>query len=317
LEKGRGPIATILIQKGTLKIGDIFVAGSEWGRVRALTSDHGKKIEHVGPAVPVEIMGFDGVPGAGDLFTVLQDEQKAREIAEYRKAKNRTKLTALHDAHKLEHLFAHATALGQKNILAVVVKSDVQGSAEAISTALQKLSTEEVSVKILHTSAGAITESDIVLAKASRALVIGFNVRANSQARTMASSDQIEIRYYSIIYDIIDDVKALMSGLLSPINQEKYIGRAEIRKVFKVTKVGTIAGCFVTDGFVKRGAKVRLLRDEVVIHEGDLKTLKRMQDEVKEVKTGYECGMAFENYQDLREGDIIECSEVEQVARTL
>lgn len=317
LEKGRGPLATILIQKGTLKVGDIFVAGSEWGRVRALISDHGHKIENVGPAVPVEIMGFDGVPGAGDLFTVLQDEQKAREIAEYRKAKNRTKLTALHDAHKLEHLFAHAAALGQKNTLAVLVKSDVQGSAEAISSALQKLSTEEVSIKILHAGVGAITESDIVLAKASKALVIGFNVRANTQARTMSSADQIEIRYYSIIYDIIDDVKALMSGLLSPINQEKYIGRAEIRKVFKVTKVGTIAGCFVVDGFVKRGAKVRLLREEVVIHEGQLKTLKRMQDEVKEVKTGYECGMAFENYQDLREGDIIECSEVEQVTRTL
>lgn len=317
LEKGRGPIATILIQKGTLKVGDIFVAGSEWGRVRALISDHGKKIESVGPAVPVEIMGFDGVPAAGDIFTVLQDEQKAREIAEYRKAKARTKLTALHDKHKLEHLFAHTTALGEKKTLAVLVKSDVQGSAEAISSALQKLSTEEVSVKILHAGVGAITESDIVLAKASKALVIGFNVRANSQARTMASADQTEIRYYSIIYDIIDDVKALMGGLLSPINQETYIGRAEIRKVFKVTKVGNIAGCFVTDGFVKRGAKIRLLRDEVVIHEGALKTLKRMQDEVKEVKTGYECGMAFENYEDLREGDIIECSEVEQVARTL
>jgi translation initiation factor IF-2 len=317
LEKGRGPLATILIQKGTLKVGDVFVAGSEWGRVRALINDHGKKIDSVGPAVPVEIMGFDGVPGAGDLFTVLEDEQKAREIAEYRKAKNRTKLTALHDAHKLEHLFANAAALGQKKTLAVLVKSDVQGSAEAISSALQKLSTEEVSVKILHAGVGAITESDIVLAKASRGLVIGFNVRANSQARTMSSADQIEIRYYSIIYDIIDDVKALMGGLLSPINQETYIGRAEIRKIFKVTKVGTIAGCFVTDGFVKRGAKIRLLRDEVVIHEGALKTLKRMQDEVKEVKTGYECGMAFENYEDLREGDVIECSEVEQVARTL
>ena len=262
-------------------------------------------------------MGFDGVPAAGDIFTVLQDEQKAREIAEYRKAKARTKLTALHDKHKLEHLFAHTTALGEKKTLAVLVKSDVQGSAEAISSALQKLSTEEVSVKILHAGVGAITESDIVLAKASKALVIGFNVRANSQARTMASADQTEIRYYSIIYDIIDDVKALMGGLLSPINQETYIGRAEIRKVFKVTKVGNIAGCFVTDGFVKRGAKIRLLRDEVVIHEGALKTLKRMQDEVKEVKTGYECGMAFENYEDLREGDVIECSEVEQVARTL
>ena len=317
LEKGRGPLATILIQKGTLKVGDVFVAGSEWGRVRALISGHGKKIDSVGPAVPVEIMGFDGVPGAGDLFTVLEDEQKAREIAEYRKAKNRTKLTALHDAHKMEHLFAHAAAMGQKKTLAVLVKSDVQGSAEAISSALQKLSTEEVSVKILHAGVGAITESDIVLAKASKALVIGFNVRANTQARTMSSADQIEIRYYSIIYDIIDDVKALMGGLLSPINQETYIGRAEIRKVFKVTKVGNIAGCFVTDGFVKRGAKIRLLRDEVVIHEGALKTLKRMQDEVKEVKTGYECGMAFENYEDLREGDIIECSEVEQVARTL
>jgi translation initiation factor IF-2 len=316
LEKGRGPVATVLIQNGTLKVGDVFVAGAQWGRVRALLNDRGARLSDAGPSVPVEVIGFDGAPEAGDGFVVVQDEAKARELASYRERKKREKAAALQDKHKLENMFSRPAGTTRKEF-SILIKSDVQGSAEAISASLQKLATEEIGVKILFSSVGGINETDIALARTSNAMVVGFNVRANSQAREMAVKEGVEIRYYSIIYNVIDDVKALMGGMLSPILQENFIGRAQIREVFKVGKSGTIAGCYVTEGIVKRGSKVRLLRDDVVVHEGTLKSLRRFKDEVKEVKENFECGMAFENYNDIRVGDIIECSEIESIARTL
>lgn len=314
LEKGRGPVATTLIQTGTLKIGDFFVAGAQWGRVRALINDHGQSIKEAGPSLPVEVIGLNGLPEAGDAFVVTQEESKAREIAEYRQSKLREKLSISYDKQKMENLFAQQ---GTHKELAILIKADVQGSMEAIISSLQKMQTDEVSVRILHSGVGGINETDVSLAKASKALILGFNVRANLQAREMAQRDSLEIRYYSVIYDALEDVKALLGGLLSPTLKEHFLGRAEIRKVFKITGSGMVAGCYVTEGLVKRGAKVRLLRDDVVIHEGALKTLKRMKDEVKEVKQGFECGMAFENYENIREGDVIECSEIETIARTL
>jgi len=316
MEKGCGPVATILVQKGTLKVGDIFVAGHEWGRVRALISDHGARISQATPAQPVEVLGFNGLPLAGDVFSVVKDEAKAREIAGLRELRFREKQAAHQEKDKMANLFSDAQ-MGRQKTLTVVIKADAQGSAEAIKANLEKLATDEVAVRILYAGAGGINESDIALAQTTKALVVGFNVRANTQARLLAQKEKIDIRYYSIIYNVFDDVKALLTGLLSPILQEKFLGKAEVRQVFTVTKVGKIAGCTVTEGCVKRGSKVRLLRDNVVIHEGDLKTLKRFKDEVKEVKEGYECGMAFENYQDLRIGDIIECSEIEEIARAL
>ncbi len=315
LEKGRGPIATTLIQKGTLKIGDYFVAGAQFGRVRALVNDQGLSQESAGPSTPIEVLGFNGLPQAGDILTVTSDESKAREIAEYRERKIRAKkFLDGSDSTKIENLFAQQ-ANGKKE-LAVLIKADVNGSAGAINSSLKGLAHDEVGVKIIHMGVGGITETDVALAKSSKALIIGFNVRANTQARDLAKKEGIQIRYYSIIYDVINDVKSLLSGLLSPVVQEVFIGRAEIRRVFKISSLGNIAGCYVTEGVVKRGSKVRLLRNDVVIHEGKLKTLKRIKDEVKEVKSGFECGMAFENYDDIREGDIIECSELESTART-
>lgn len=316
MEKGYGPVATVLVQKGTLRVGDIFVAGHEWGRVRALVSDHGERITEALPAQPVKIVGFDGLPLAGDVFSVVKDESKAREIAGFREMRFREKQAATQEKDKMANLFSNAQ-MGLQKSLTVVIKADVQGSAEAIKANLEKLSTEEVSVRVLYAGVGGINESDIALSQTTKALVIGFNVRANAQARVLAQKEKTDIRYYSIIYNVFDDVKAMLTGLLSPILQENIIGKAEIRQVFNVTKVGKIAGCTVVEGWVKRGSKLRLLRDNVVIHEGDLKTLKRFKDEVKEVKEGYECGMAFENYQDIRVGDIIECSEIEEIARTL
>lgn len=315
LEKGRGPIATTLIQKGTLKVGDYFVAGGQYGRVRALINDHGKNQQEAGPSTPIEVLGFNGLPDAGDMFAVVQNEAKAKEIAEYRQRKAREKQLVVRDKSKIENLFAQQE--NGKKELAVLIKADVHGSAEAINTSLQNLAHDEVAVKVLHTGAGGITETDVGLAKASKAFIIGFNVRANTQARELAQKEGIQIRYYSIIYDIINDIKSQLEGMLSPVIQEVFIGRAEIRKVFKISSLGNIAGCYVTEGIVKRGSKVRLLRDDVVIHEGSLKTLKRIKDEVKEVKHGFECGMAFEKYDDIREGDIIECSELESTARKL
>lgn len=316
MEQGRGAVATVLVQKGTLKIGDIFVTGREWGRVRALLDDRGENITQAGPATPVEVLGLHGVPEAGDDFAVVENEAQARNIGEYRLRKHKAQLAAAKQPSSLEDIFAQAPEQEKKR-LAVVIKGDVQGSVEAISNSLTKIVNDEVEVNVLHTGVGGITESDVSLAHASNGLIIGFNVRANPQARDSASRDKIPIQYYSVIYDVIDDVKAALSGMLSPGIRETALGRAEISEVFNVSKVGKIAGCMVTEGLVKRGAKVRLLRDDVVIHEGDLKTLKRFKDEVKEVREGSECGMAFENYQDIREGDAIECFETEEVTRTV
>ena len=313
IEKGRGPVATVLVQKGTLRTGDIFVSGTEFGKVRALLDDRGNRISEAEPGLPVEVLGFDGVPSAGDTLMVVEEEFQAREVAEKRRIARREKEVAK-DAASTTDFFS---SQNDSKELAVVIKADVQGSAEAISSSLQKLATDEVGVRVLHCGVGGINETDISLAESTNALVIGFNVRANAQAREQSKQKKVDIRYYSVIYEIIDDVKALMGGLLSPISQEDFIGRATVRQIFKISKIGTIAGCYVTDGVVRRGSKVRILRDDVVIHEGPLKTLKRIKDEVKEVKNNLECGMAFENYNDLREGDIIECSEVKEVARTL
>ncbi len=318
LEKGRGPVATVLVQGGTLKVGDIFVSGNTWGRVRALLNDQGKKIEEALPSQPVEILGFSAPPAAGDDFVVLEEEAAARNISEMRERKQREAATAIHKpALTLENFMAFQAKEGKLKELPLILKVDVQGSLEAIQTSLQKIATDEVKVRIIYSGVGGITESDMNLAKASNALIIGFNVRANTQAREISQRDNIEIRYYSIIYNLIDEVKAALSGLLTPVFKEVFLGNAAIRQVFNITKAGRIAGCYVTVGMVKRGARVRLLRDHVVIHEGTLKTLKRVKDEVKEVKEGYECGMAFENYQDIREGDVVECFEIESIQRTL
>ncbi|MBX3486802.1 MAG: translation initiation factor IF-2 [Candidatus Paracaedibacteraceae bacterium] len=316
VDRGRGTLATVLVQKGTLKVGDIFVAGTEWGRVRALLNDLGRKLETAGPALPVEIQGFNGVPTAGDEFIVVEDEAKAREVAEYRQHKEKEAKAAASAKTGMELMMSQIAA-GNIKELPIVVKTDVHGSLEAIIQSLSKLANDEVAVRVLHGGVGGINESDITLARASNALVVGFNVRANPQARDLARRDGVDIRYYSIIYDLIDDAKAVLSGLLTPTLREKYLGNAEIRDVFNITKVGKVAGCYVTDGMVKRGGKVRLLRDNVVIHEGTLKTLKRFKEEVREVKESYECGMAFENYNDIRPGDIIECFEIETIARQL
>jgi translation initiation factor IF-2 len=316
LERGRGSVATVLVQRGTLKMGDIFVTGGQSGRVRALINERGEAVEEAGPSVPVEVLGLQGTPLAGDDFVVLDSEARAREIAEFRQRKSREAQAKLLARGTMEEMFSKIAA-GEAKELPVVVKSDVQGSLEAIINSLTKLSTNEVAVRVLHSAVGAINESDITLAKASNAIVIGFNVRANPQARELARRDGIDIRYYSIIYNVIDDVKALLSGLLAPTLRERFLGYAEIREVFTITRVGKVAGCYVTEGTVKRGAKVRLLRDNVVIHEGSLKTLKRFKDEVREVKAGMECGMAFESYSDIQQGDQIECFEVEEVARAL
>ncbi|HYM03252.1 MAG TPA: translation initiation factor IF-2, partial [Stellaceae bacterium] len=316
LERGRGPVATVLIKRGTLHVGDIFVAGSEWGRVRALIDERNNSLKDAGPSTPVEVLGLNGTPLAGDDFIVAENEGKARDIADYRQRRRREQQAAAGARGTLEQMFSQIAA-GVAKELAVVVKADVQGSLEAITASLEKLSTNEVATRVLHAAVGGINESDIILAKASNAVIIGFNVRANPQARDLARRDNVEIRYYSIIYDVIDDMKAALSGMLAPSMRERFLGNAEIREVFTVSKAGKVAGCMVTEGVVRRGAKVRLLRDNVVIHEGSLKTLKRFKDEVREVREGFECGMAFENYQDIQAGDVIECFEMEEVARAL
>lgn len=316
VDKGRGVIATTLIQRGTLNVGDIFVAGTEWGKVRALIDDHGQKITHVYPSMPVELIGFNGVPLAGDEFIVVKDESEARDTTEKRMIKKRTEANKAVVVSSMEQMMGQIAA-GERKELSVVIKADVHGSLEAIKMALTKLATDEVSVQILHGGVGAINESDISLASASAAVVLGFNVRANPQAKKLALSEGLDIRYYSIIYQLIDDMKAVMGGLLAPEIREDYIGQAQVRVIFNVPKVGKAAGCMVKEGIIKRGSKVRLLRDNVVIHEGMLKFLRRFKDEVKEVKEGYECGISFENYQDLKEGDMIECFEVKEIARSL
>ena len=316
LERGRGAVATVLIQRGTLRVGDIFVAGSEWGRVRALVDDRGQSQREAGPSTPIEVLGLNGTPLAGDDFVVAENESRARDIADFRQRRRRNAMAASGTRGTLEQMFSQIAA-GIAKELPVVVKSDVQGSLEAIVGSLEKLSTEEVSVRVLHSAVGGINESDVILAKASAAVIIGFNVRANPQARDLARRDGVEIRYYSIIYDLIEDMRGALSGLLAPTLREHFLGNASIRDVFNITKVGKVAGCMVTEGTVRRGAKVRLLRDNVVVHEGALKTLKRFKDEVREVNQGYECGMAFETYQDIQTGDVIECFEMEEVTRSL
>ena len=318
LDRGRGSVATVLVQKGTLRPGDIIVAGDEWGRVRALVNDRGEQVKEAGPSMPVEVLGLQGTPQAGDKIAVVENESRAREISEYRQRLAREKAVARQAGSRgsLEQMMTQLQDSGLKEF-PLVIKGDVQGSIEAIAGALEKLGTDEVRARIVHSGAGAITESDISLAEASDAAIIGFNVRANKQARDAAERAGIEIRYYNIIYDLVDDVKAAMSGLLSPERRETFLGYAEILEVFNITKVGKVAGCRVTEGKVERGVGVRLLRDNVVIHEGKLKTLKRFKDEVGEVNAGQECGMAFENYEDIRQGDVIECFRVEHVTRTL
>jgi translation initiation factor IF-2 len=317
LDVGRGPVATVLVQKGTLKQGDIFVAGEQWGKVRALVNDHGERVKEAGPSVPVEVLGLNGTPEAGDVLNVVETEAQAREIAEYRQQAAKDKRAAAGAATTLDQLLAKAKADENVAELPIVMKADVQGSAEAIIQAMEKIGNDEVRVRVLHSGVGAITESDIGLAEASGAPVIGFNVRANAPARNAANQKGVEIRYYSVIYDLVDDVKAAASGLLGAEVRENFIGYAEIKEVFRVSGVGNVAGCLVTEGIARRSAGVRLLRDDVVIHEGTLKTLKRFKDEVKEVQSGQECGMAFENYDDIRKGDVIEIFEREEVERTL
>lgn len=316
VDRGRGTVVTLLVQNGTLEIGDIVVAGSEWGKVRAMVNDHGKQIKSAEPSMPVEILGFNGVPTAGQEFLVVESEAKAREISESRAHRRKDQIAQARVKTSMESIM-NQIAAGDIKEFPVVIKTDVHGSLEAITSSLQKLSGTEVAPRILHGGVGGINESDVTLARASNGIIIGFNVRANPQARDLAKRDGVDIRYYSIIYDVIDDVKSMLSGLLDPTLREKYLGNAEIRNVFNITGIGKVAGCYVTDGVVKRGAKVRLLRDNVVIHEGTLKTLKRFKEEVKEVKDSFECGMAFENYNDIRNGDIIECFEIESIARQL
>ena len=317
LDVGRGPVATVLVQNGTLRQGDIFVVGEQWGKVRALVNDKGDRVTEAGPSVPVEVLGLNGTPEAGDVLNVVEAEAQAREIADYRIQAAKDKRAAAGAATTLEQMMAKAKADQNVAELPILVKADVQGSAEAIVQAMEKIGNDEVRVRVLHYGVGAITETDIGLAEASGAPVIGFNVRANASARNAANQKGVEIRYYSVIYDLVDDVKAAASGLLSAEVRENFIGYAEIREVFKVSGVGKVAGCLVTEGIARRSAGVRLLRDNVVIHEGTLKTLKRFKDEVKEVQSGQECGMAFENYDDIRPQDVIEIFEREEVARTL
>ena len=316
MEKGRGNVATVLIQKGTLKVGEVCIAGKEWGHVRAMFNENGKKIFEADPATPVEVLGLQGTPSAGDDFIVVKDENQAREVCNYRIRKERDAKLVKSAKSAMEQMLDKIKS-GESKQLAVIIKADVQGSIEAIEGTITKLSNDEVSVHVLHSAVGPISESDVTLAKASDAFIIGFNVRAIPQARDMARRDGIDIRYYSIIYDVADDVKKGLEGLLSPELREKFLGYAEIRNVFNITGVGKVGGCMVTEGLVKRGAKVRLLRDNVVIHDGNLAQLKRFKEDVKEVKNGYECGMSFENYNDIQVGDYIECYEIETIAAKL
>ena len=316
MEQGKGIVATLLIQRGTLSAGDIFVAGTEWGRVRAMFDSYGVQTASAPPTMPVEVLGLNGMPASGDTMIVVDNEARAREIVAYRQRVDRQTRAAAAGRGTMEQMFERIKD-GKTKSVAVVVKADVHGSVEAISGALGQLKTDEVEVQILHSGVGGINESDVTLARASEAVVLGFNVRANPQARELAKRDAVDIRYYSVIYNLTDDLKNLLSGLLSPDLTETFLGYAEIREVFMVSKVGRIAGCMVTDGIVKRGSRVRLVRDELVIHEGDLSQLKRFKDDAREVKEGLECGMAFLNYQDIQVGDIIECFEVEATGRSL
>ena len=316
VERGKGSVATVLVQHGKLCIGDIFVAGAEWGRVRALLNDRGERIDDCGPSFPAEVLGLNGSPVAGDDFIVVENEARAREVVEYRQREIRNKQASAGARGTVEQMLT-AIAAGHADELPILIKTDVHGSLEAIRTSLERISNDTVAVRVLHGAVGGISESDITLASASNAIVIGFNVRANPQARELARTSGVDIRYYSIIYNVIDDIKAALTGLLSPDLKEEFLGNAEIKEVFNISKVGKIAGCVVTEGSIKRGAQVRLLRDNVVIHEGSLKTLKHFKEEVRDIREGSECGAGFENYNDLQVGDFIECFEIKEIARTL
>ena len=316
VDKGRGPVATVLVRRGTLKRGDIVVAGAQWGRVRALVNERGQQLNEAGPSVPVEILGLDGAPDPGEVFAVVENEARAREIADYRQRKERDAGAVAGGGASLEQMMARLKQ-DQTKEMALLIKADVQGSAEAIKQSLEKIGNEEVRARVIHAAPGGVNESDVLLAKSSGAPIFAFNVRANKQAREMAEREGVEIRYYSIIYDVLDDVRNTIEGMLSPEKREDFIGYAEILEVFNITKIGKVGGCRVTEGVVKRGCGVRLLRDDTVIHEGKLKTLKRFKDEVSEVKSGTECGMAFEHYEDIQPGDRIECFQVVEVARKL
>ncbi len=318
LDRGRGPVATVLVQRGTLRVGDIIVAGAEMGRVRALISDQGETVQEAGPSVPVEVLGFNGPPEAGDRLAVVENEARARQVTSYRAHQKRENAAASISGMRgsLEQMMSQLKTAGRKEF-PLIIKADVQGSLEAILGSLEKLGTDEVAARILHAGVGGISESDVTLAEGFNAAIIGFSVRANKEAAAAAKRNGIEIRYYNIIYDLVDDVKKAMSGLLAPTLRETMLGNASILEIFNISKVGKVAGCRVTDGTVERGANVRLIRDNVVVHEGKLSTLKRFKDEVKEVQSGQECGMAFENYQDMRVGDIIECYRVETIQRSL
>jgi translation initiation factor IF-2 len=316
LDKGRGPVATVLVQSGTLKRGDVLLAGSAFGRVRAMTDEAGKSVQEAGPSIPVEIQGLSDVPGAGEEAAVLTDERKAREIALFRQGKFRDVKLAKKQAAKLENMFENMGE-GEAKVLSLLIKADVQGSQEALVHALSKLSTDEVKVNVVHSAVGGITESDVNLALASKAVIIGFNTRADAMARKLAENSGVDIRYYNIIYEAVDEVKSALSGMLSPEKKEAVLGLVEIRQIYRISAVGTVAGCMVLEGMVKRGSRVRLLRDNVVIHDGELDTLKRFKDDVREVKAGFECGLSLKNNNDIKVGDQLEIYEVQEVARTL
>jgi len=316
LDKGRGPVATVLVQSGTLKKGDVVLAGSSYGRVRAMLDENGKPTDAAGPSIPVEIQGLTEVPQAGDEFMVLADERRAREIATFRQGKYRDVKLAKRQAANLESMMEQM-GQGEVQSLPLIIKADVQGSQEALATSLQKLSTEEVKVQIVHAAVGGISESDVNLAIASKAIIVGFNTRADAGARKLAENNGVDIRYYNIIYDAVDEVKAAMGGMLAPEQREEAIGTAEIRQVFVASKIGTVAGSMVTSGLVRRGARFRLLRENVVVYTGEVESVRRLKDDVREVKEGFECGIKLKNYNDIKEGDQLEFFEIKEVARTL
>ena len=314
LDKGRGPVATILVQAGTLKRGDVLLAGAVYGRVRAMLDENGKPVEQAGPSLPVEIQGLSEVPVAGEAVVALVDERKAREIALFRQGKFRDVKLARQHAAKLENVFEQK---GEVKVLALIIKADVQGSYEALTHALQRLSTDEVRVNIIHSGVGAITESDINLALASKAVVIGFNSRADAVARKLIASTGVDVRYYSIIYEAVDEIKAALSGMMAPDRKENITGLLEIRNVFRISKVGAVAGCYVLEGLIKRGSLVRLIRNGELIHTGELDSLKRFKDDVREVRAGFECGLSLKNFNDIQVGDQLEAYEIVEVARSL
>jgi translation initiation factor IF-2 len=316
LDKGRGPVATLLVQSGTLNRGDIVLTGAVYGRVRAMLDENGKPVQAAGPSIPVEVQGLSEVPAAGEEMMVIGDERKAREIALFRQGKFRDVKFSKQQAAKLENMFGQMGE-GEKKVLTLVIKADVQGSQEALVHALTRLATEEVKVSVVHAGVGGITESDVNLAMASRAVIIGFNTRADATARKLIESAGIQVRYYNIIYEAVDEIKAALSGMLAPEKKESVLGLVEVRQVFRISKIGTVAGCYVQEGLVKRGAQVRVLRDNVVIHTGEIDSLKRFKDDVREVKAGFECGMSLKNFDDLKEKDQFEVFEVLEVARSL